>query len=124
MCVVSMWIDHKYDEWTRRLPWPRPRGPYEVEPPVSPFPYTPFVPVVPPSPPPHSPSIAEQIAEEIAKIPRISAEELAEFKRFLERARDYDKRTGQKDCEMEEKKAKLKELAKQLGAEVIFPEDT
>ena len=62
-----------------------------------PQPYTPFVPFVPMSPPPITPA------------------EIDEFRKLLERAREYDKRNNEPDCELEEKKRKVKELADALG---------
>jgi hypothetical protein len=52
--------------------------------------------------------------------PAISQEEIAEFRRLLERAREYDKRTGQPDCEMEDKREKLRKLAEELGVKIDF----
>lgn len=81
MCVYSMVMDHKRDEWDRRYPqWTR----FE--------------------PPPDAPT----------------KEEIAEFRRLLERARDYDRKNNEPDCEMEEKRAKLRKLAKELGVEIDF----
>jgi hypothetical protein len=46
----------------------------------------------------------------------------AELKKLLERAKKYDQETGQKDCELESKKDKVRELAKELGlGEIVFP---
>lgn len=52
--------------------------------------------------------------------PLISAEEIAEFKKLLERAREYDKRHNEPDCELDSKKQTLLDLAKQLGVEINF----
>lgn len=57
---------------------------------------------VPPSPPP------------------ITPEEIAEFRQLLERAREYDKRTGQPDCELDSKKAAIKKVAELLGVKIDF----
>ncbi len=46
--------------------------------------------------------------------------EIDEFRRLLEKAREYDKRTGQPECELDEKKAQVRALAKELGVEVAF----
>jgi hypothetical protein len=46
--------------------------------------------------------------------------EVEEFRRLLERAREYDRRNGEPDCEMDEKRRKLKSLAEQLGVEIDF----
>lgn len=50
----------------------------------------------------------------------ITPEEIKEFRRLLERAREYDKRTGQPDCELEEKKQTLKKLADLMGVKIDF----
>lgn len=52
--------------------------------------------------------------------PAITPEEIEEFRRLLERAREYDRRHGQPDCELEEKRRRLKDLAKELGVEIEF----
>ncbi len=51
------------------------------------------------------------------KSPPVTQEEIDEFRRLLERAREYDKRNNEPDCEMESKKQKLRDLAKELGIE-------
>ena len=56
----------------------------------------------------------------IPQQPAITPEEIVEFRKLLERAREYDKRTGQPDCELEEKRKKLKDLADQLGVKIGF----
>lgn len=52
--------------------------------------------------------------------PIVTPEEIAEFKRLLERAREYDKRNNEPDCELEEKRQALKKLAQELGIEIAF----
>lgn len=84
MCVYSMVVDHKIDEWQRRLPPPQPA----------------YVPIVFPPP--------------------VSVEEIDEFRRLLERAREYDRRNNEPDCEQDEKRKKLQELAAELGVEIEF----
>ncbi len=53
-------------------------------------------------------------------VPAITPDEIEEFRRLLERAREYDRRTGQPDCELEEKRQKLKKLADELGVAIDF----
>lgn len=103
MCVVSMIMDYYGDEWGRRIH--RPVWPV-VPPPGPGLPYDPYphMPPVPSGPPPVSPA------------------EIEEFRRLLERAREYDKRHNEPDCELEEKRQKVRELAKQLGIDVSFIE--
>lgn len=40
---------------------------------------------------------------------------------LLEKAKKYDEETNQKDCELDEKKKVLKDLAEQLGVEINIP---
>lgn len=58
--------------------------------------------------------------EPIPLVSPITQEEVDEFRRLLQRAREYDKRTGQPDCELDEKRHVLKKLAEQLGVEIEF----
>jgi hypothetical protein len=90
MCVVSMIMDHYGDKWGRIAPQPVPAYPWVV----------PMVPVAPQ--------------------PLIPPEDVAEFKRLLERAREYDRKMGEPDCELEEKRKKVKDLAEALGVKVDF----
>ena len=53
-------------------------------------------------------------------VPLLIAEEVAEFKKLLERAREYDKKNNQPDHGLDEKRQQLRELAKQLGIEIAF----
>jgi hypothetical protein len=53
-------------------------------------------------------------------VPSISAEEIAEFRKLLERAREYDKRNNEPDCEIEGKRQAILTIAKQLGVEISF----
>ena len=94
MCVVSMVMDHKYDEWRRVLPT---------------APQNPYVPATLPYAP--APTIL------------ITQQEIDEFRRLLERAREYDRRNNEPDCELEEKKRKLLDLAKELGVDISFVEE-
>jgi hypothetical protein len=56
----------------------------------------------------------------LSATPPITAAEIEEFRRLLERAREYDRRHGQPDCELDEKKENLRRLAKYLGVEIAF----
>ena len=95
MCVVSMIMDHYHDKW---------------QPIVIPPPQWPSVPgVVPYAPPPFT-------REDIDDIRR----DVEELRKLLERAREYDKRNNEPDCELEEKKRKVRELAEQLGVKIDF----
>ena len=93
MCVVSMIMDHFGDKWDK-LPKPIP---WVV--PVVPMPLLP--PIAPPPPP-------------------ISPAEIEEFRKLLERAREYDKRNNEPDCELEEKKQRIRNLAEELGIKIDF----
>jgi hypothetical protein len=50
----------------------------------------------------------------------ISDEEITEFRKLLERAREYDKRNNEPNCEMEEKRQRLLKLADELGVKIDF----
>lgn len=56
-------------------------------------------------------------------MPVISPEEVTGFRKLLERARDYDKKTNQEKCETSDKVKKLKQLAKELGIDLSFIEE-
>jgi hypothetical protein len=73
-------------------------------------PLTPGDPGRPLGPPPFPPAAA----------PPITQDEILEFRRLLERAREYDKRNNEPDCEMEEKKRRLQDLADELGVSINF----
>lgn len=47
-------------------------------------------------------------------------EEIDEFRRLLERAREYDKRHNEPDCELDEKRQALKKIADQMGIDISF----
>lgn len=90
-----MIVDHYYEKWDQYPPPPQPI----VTPPI----------IISPTVVPVQPQ------------PTISPEEIEEFKRLLERAREYDKKNGEPECELESKKEKLKKLAEELGVEIEFP---
>lgn len=94
MCVVSMIFDHYHDKWSQRPP---------AQPYPWPFPYS-----VPDSMKP------------LPLQPAITPEEIEEFRKLLARAREYDKRNNEPDCELEEKRKKVKELAEALGVKINF----
>lgn len=52
-----------------------------------------------------------------------TVEEITEFRRLLDRAREYDRKHNEPDCEMEEKRAKVKALADELGIQIDFIND-
>ena len=47
-------------------------------------------------------------------------DEIEEFRKLLERAREYDRRNGEPDCELDEKRQAILAIAKQLGVEISF----
>ncbi|MPZ20149.1 MAG: hypothetical protein GEV06_19860 [Luteitalea sp.] len=101
MCAVSMIMDHYGDKWRDRLPNTMP---YEQVPQTPQQPWSP---------------------EDIARIfqspvPAITKDEIEEFRRLLERAREYDRRNNEPECELESKKAAVLAIAKQLGVEISF----
>ncbi len=98
MCVMSMVMDHyseKWNDWVNK-------------------PYSPTVPVTPEFYPVIMPLIPQPT--------QLTPEEIAEFRKLLERARKYDRDNGEPDCELAEKKELLENLAKKLGVDILFPE--
>lgn len=98
MCVYSMIVDQKYDDWQRRYIQP----PQPLTPPPFPWSEAPWWPG-------YIPALPTQT-------------ELDEFRRLLEAARAYDKRNKEPECEEAEKRKKLQELADLLGVKIKFPE--
>lgn len=58
--------------------------------------------------------------EEIRLLRELVLRDMPEFKALLERARQYDIDNGEPDCELEEKKQRVLELADELGIEIDF----
>lgn len=53
-------------------------------------------------------------------VPIISSQEIEEFRRLLERAKEYDRRNNEPDCELPSKKKRIKNLADVLGVKIKF----
>lgn len=101
MCTVSMVYDHHYDEWRRRIPW-TPSVPYPgTTPPWNPISPHPMIPA-PPMPRP------------------LTQDDVDAFRRLVDRAREYDRANNEPACEMEEKRQRLLDLAKELGVDISF----
>lgn len=99
MCVYSMIVDHYGDKWYKRIPQPWTEPAVQPSAPYVPYPvYTPVV------------------------VPQISPADIAEFYELLRKAREYDKKHGEPDCELDEKKERLKSIAKALGVKIEFSE--
>ncbi len=90
MCVYSMIADHYRDRWRERKEYQYPPATTEQ------FPYQPKV-------------IPFTIQ------PTITPEEIEEFRKLLERAREYDKRNNEPDCENQEKLDEIIRLAEEAG---------
>lgn len=104
MCVYSMIADHYIEKWE-----PRRRDPFY------PHPQEPIYPQR------QNEYDIERINELLKpKPPAITPEEIEEFRRLLERAREYDKRNNEPACELESKKDTLRRIAKELGVEINF----
>lgn len=52
--------------------------------------------------------------------PNITPAEIAEFRELLRKAREYDKKHNEPACESDEKKARLRKLADELGVKIDF----
>lgn len=120
MCVVSMVTDHYIDKWPRqRLPYthPYPGGSYPNQPWTNP--------TIPAEQQPIDleqlnkilqPKLAPPTQEDILQF----RNDMAEFKLLLERAREYDKRNNEPNCELDSKKAAIRALAEHFGVKVDF----
>jgi hypothetical protein len=111
MCVVSMIMDHYGDKWRdRQQQWPY----------TTPYPYQPLQPKQE-SDEEYQKRLAEFFERAAQpKEPAITDAEIKEFRQLLERAREYDKRNNEPECELEEKKEAVRQVAKQLGVEINF----
>lgn len=99
MCVVSMIMDHYRDWWGDKY-WP-PNTPWKVAP-----------------VPPHE--WPQTIPAPIPNAPGPTPAELDEFRRLLDRAREYDRKMNQPDCELDQKRQMLKKMAEALGVDISF----
>lgn len=97
MCVVSMIGEHYGDklrrEWPQFFPDQQPR-PLQVE-------YSPFVPA----------PVSRQEFEELKR-------QVSEMTELLRRAKVYDEKHGEPDCEIEEKMAALRAVARIVGVDL------
>lgn len=87
MCVVSLIMDAKASEWQKYFQDIQIQGVGVTVP----------WPVISPS------------------IPLPTKAEIDEFRRLLERAREYDRKNNEPDCELESKRQLLRDMAKALG---------
>lgn len=106
MCTVSMIGDHYSDKWTKApaQPWTIPNT---------------QVPYYPMSPPVSMPSPISRAEFEALK------KDVEEMKALLIRAKEYDEKNGEPDCEMDAKVALLKQVAKFVGVSLkeVWPND-
>jgi hypothetical protein len=99
MCVVSMVGDHYREKWKPRFPdWD------DVQIPVWPSPKTNGSPTFVPLPP----EITRAEFDALKK-------EVEEMKGLLKRAKEYDERNGEPDCEIDEKMSLLRKVAAAVG---------
>ena len=91
MCTVSMVGDHYRDLWQPK-PW---------------FPNVPAMPF-PSVPATGTPEISRAEFEELKR-------QVAEMKELLKRAKEYDARNNEPDCEIDEKMDLLRKVAKLVG---------
>lgn len=90
MCVVSMIMDHYDDKWFKDGLFP-------------------LLPI-------HTDSVDK--TPTLFIVPKITAEEVEEFRALLERAREYDKKNNEPDCEIESKKTRIRQLLTDLAKEI------
>ena len=101
MCVYSNIVDYSRKLWPQPEPWIIP--PFEPFVPTNPWAY------------PTEPEIQPQPYNGPTK------EQFEELLELLKVAKKFDEKTNQPDCELEEKKNFIKELAKKLN--VKLPKD-
>lgn len=110
-----MITDHFRDKWQPQVP-----SPFTVPYNPNSIPWHPLAPQLPMDleelnkllqPKPALPT-----ADEIAAFRK----DMAEFKLLLERAREYDARNNEPNCELESKKAALKAIADHFGVAIDF----
>lgn len=94
MCVVSLVSDHYFEKWGQ--------APYVAPKAVPAFPWGPHD-----NSQPVAPTLPSQA-------------EIDEFRRLLERAREYDKQHHEPHCALKEKQERLLKLAKELGIDISF----
>lgn len=108
MCTVSMIGDHYRDKWEPR-PWFPGISPMMPGVPITPsMPYQPMAPSVGAIP---MPPISRAEFDALKK-------EVEEMKALLKRAKEYDERNGEPNCEMDEKMAVLRKVAKLVGVDL------
>lgn len=95
MCVVSMTGEFFEDRWKKVYPWVTPTSPSTVPNII----YNPST----------SPS-----QEEFDALKR----EVELLKQLLIKSKEYDEKNGEKDCEIEAKMQKLREIAKIVGIDL------
>lgn len=105
MCVVSMVGDHFNDRFKKEPDWHR----Y--------FPNS-------PNPSPFGEGCRPLVPVERAEFDRLK-KQVEEMADLLRRAKQYDESTNQPHCEMEDKVALLKHIAKQFGVDMkdVFPDE-
>lgn len=99
MCVYSQIVDYETDRWKKRYWTTEPWKDNDIS--IIPVPYNP-------------PNYKEK--EKLKK-------EVEELKKLLKLALKFDKNTDQEECESEDKKKILSDMAKQLGIEIEFPDE-
>lgn len=100
MCAVPAIMDHYGDKWGGQYPRPNP--------------------IIPPKSPDSWVITPQLTPQETLKLRQFILNDLPEFKALLERMRQYDIDNDQPDCELEEKKQRILDLAKELEIEIDF----
>lgn len=115
MCVVSMVMDHHLDKWKDRFPWTQPwRNP------IAPQPFQPYPDDTRVDPSPLETFKIEGVVtnKDLKKELEELKKEFQDFKKLMEKAIEYDKRTNQPNCEDANKKELIKKIAEALGIDV------
>lgn len=100
MCTLSMVMDHYNDSWSRR--WQQQKTQEQMQAEMN--------------------EAMRRLQGLMHPKPIVTQQEVDEFHRLLDRAREYDRKMGQPDCELAEKRESLSKLATLLGIEITFVE--
>lgn len=101
MCATSVIGDNWRDTFPDRYPW-------------YPAPYPTTIPTPMPVPAPPLYLVINPTRQEFDALKA----EVEELKKLLKAAKEFDEKTGQKDCEMDEKVKFIKEIAKFVGVDL------
>jgi len=107
MCVVSMIGDHYNDEWKKWKPYIQPYSPTPINPVIPNDYWEDFIKKLNPQ----QPAPTRKEFEDLKK-------EVEDLKKLLKRAKEYDEKNNEPDCEIEDKIKLLKQIAALVGVDL------